>query len=217
MLSILRSSPAISSVDVLARRQPPDVPSDHPKTRTFVEKDTSKWAPHIQSHSPAPQIFFSALATTRGAAGGFDNQYKLEHDLNVELARAAREAGSKVFVLISAASASKSSRFAYFKMKGEIEEDIKALGFEHTVIVQPGIIAGRREESRPMEAFTRHVASFAGIISSHYLKDGWAQDADVIAKAAVSAGLKAVNGEAPGKVWELKAADIVRLGRTDWK
>jgi hypothetical protein len=55
------------------------------------------------------------------------------------------------------------------------------------------------------------------MISSHYLKDWWSQDADVIAKASVSAGLKAVNGEVPSKVWVLKAADIVRLGRTDWK
>jgi uncharacterized protein YbjT (DUF2867 family) len=137
--------------------------------------------------------------------------------LNVELAKAAKEAGSKVYVLISAATANKDSRFGYVKMKGEIEEDIKALEFEHTIIVQPGIISGQREESRPMEAVIRHVASFAGMISSHYLKDWWAQDADVIAKAAVSAGLKAVNGEASSKVWLVKGPDIVRLGRTDWK
>ena len=137
--------------------------------------------------------------------------------MNVELARAAKDAGSKVFVLISSAGARKSSMFAYSKMKAEIEEDIKALGFEHTVILQSGIIAGRREESRPMEAVLRHVAGFAGSISTQYLKDWWAQDADVIAKAAVSAGLRAASGEAPDRIWVLKAADIVRLGRTEWK
>ena len=135
----------------------------------------------------------------------------------MELAKAAKEAGSKVYVLISAANANKNSTFGYIRMKGEIEEDIKALGFEHTIIVQPGLIAGRRVESRPSEALFRHVASFAGMVNSHYLKDSWAQDADVIAKAAVSAGLKAVSGEAPSNVWELKAGDIIRLGRTDWK
>lgn len=137
--------------------------------------------------------------------------------MNVELAKVAKEAGSTVYVLISAATADKNSRIGYVRMKGEIEEDIKALGYEHTVIVQPGIISGRREESRPMEAVIRHLAGFAGMINSHYLKDWWAQDADVIAKAAVSAGLKALNGEAPSKVWILKGPDIVRLGRTDWK
>lgn len=135
----------------------------------------------------------------------------------MELAKAAKAAGTRVYVLISSAGASKNSMSSYTKMKGEIEEDIKALDFDHTIIVQPGIIAGRREESRPMEAVLRHIAGFAGMISTHYLKDPWAQDADVIAKASVSAGLKAVNGEVPSKVWIVNAADIVRLGRTDWK
>jgi len=217
ILSILRSSPSISSVDILARRQPPDVPSDHPKTRTFVDPDTTKWVPHVRSQSPAPQIFFSALATTRAAAGGFDKQYKLEHDLNIELAKAAKEAGTKVYVLVSSRGASKNALLGYPKMKGEIEEDVKALKFEHTVILRPGLIAGNRQESRPLEAVLRNVAGFAGKVSTHWLKDSWAQEADVIAKAAVSAGLKAANGEAPGAVWELEGADIIRLGRTEWK
>jgi len=160
---------------------------------------------------------FSALATTRGAAGSFAAQYKLEHDLNIELARAAKAAGTKVYVLISALSASSKSWVAYSKMKGEIEEHIIELGFEHTVILRPGLIAGNREESRPAEAVVRKLAGLLGKISTPYLKDPWAQDADVIAKAAVSAGLKAANGEAPAKVWELGAADIIRLGRKEWK
>ena len=173
--------------------------------------------PHVRSLSPPPQIFFSALATTRAAAGGFEAQYKLEHDLNVELARAAIEGGSKVYVLVSSAGASDKSVLAYPKMKGQIEEDIKVLGFEHMVILQPGLIAGHREESRPLEFVVRKFADLVGAINSHYLKDVWAQEADVIAKAAVSAGLKALNGEAPSNVWVLKGADIIRLGRTEWR
>ena len=130
----------------------------------------------------------------------------------------AKEAGTKVYVLISGAQSSSKSRFGYTRMKGEIEDDVKALDFEHTVIVQPGLISGKREESRPAEAVIRGVAGILGKVSTHWLKDGWAQDADVIAKAAVTAGMMAAKGEAPsGKLWELKAADIVRLGRTEWK
>lgn len=171
----------------------------------------------MQSLSPAPQIFFSALATTRGAAGGFDKQYKFEHDLNIELAKAAKDAGTRVYVLISSNSANKSSMAAYLKMKGEIEEDIKSIGFEHTIIMRPGLIAGAREESRPAEAVLRTIAGLAGKLSTHWLKDGWAQDADVIAKAAVSAGLSAASGEASSKVREIGGSEIVRLGRTEWK
>jgi hypothetical protein len=82
---------------------------------------------------PCTQVFFSAFATTRAAAGAFENQYKLEHDLNIELVKAAKVSGTKVSLLISSASASKNSMFNYMNMKGEID-DIKALGFDHTII-----------------------------------------------------------------------------------
>ena len=135
----------------------------------------------------------------------------------MELAKAAKEAGTKLYVPISAAGSKTSSLFAYPRMKGEIEEDIKAIGFEHTVIIQPGLIAGHREESRPLEAALRKLAGLAGMINTHCLKDPWAQEAEVIGSAAVSAGVKALKGASPSSVWVLEGADIVRMGRTEWK
>jgi hypothetical protein len=43
------------------------------------------------------------------------------------------------------------------------------------------------------------------------------QDAEVIARAAVSAGLKVLEGAETSKIWELTQADIVKLGRKEWK
>lgn len=100
-------------------------------------------------------------------------------------------------------------------MKGEIEEHIKELDFDHTVIVRPGLIAGRREETRYAEGVIRGVAALAGRVSNS-LKDFWAQDAEVIARAAVSAGLKALE-EGGDKVTIVGQSDIIRLGRTEWK
>jgi uncharacterized protein YbjT (DUF2867 family) len=167
--------------------------------------------------SPAPSTLFSAIATTRANAGGLAEQYKLEHDLNIELAKAAKAAGTKTYVLISSTGANPKSMMAYPKMKGEIEEHIKELDFDHTIIIRPGLIAGRREETRLMEGFIRGIASGLGSINTHWLKDGWAQDADVIAKAAVHAALKAERGEGKDKVWVMFGKDIVLLGRTEWK
>lgn len=54
---------------------------------------------------------------------------------------------------------------------------------------------------------------FLGGSHAGYLKDFWAQDADVIAKAAVSADVKCFDGTAPaGKVWIVNMGDITRLG-----
>lgn len=102
-------------------------------------------------------------------------------------------------------------------MKGEIDEDVKEIGFEHTIILRPGLILGNREESRPAEAVLRMVANCLGKINSHWLKDSWAVEADVIAKAAVAAGLKAAKGEVKDKVWLIDQQEVIKLGRTEWK
>lgn len=118
-------------------------------------------------------------------------------------------------MLISASGANKASNIPYSRMKGEIEEDVKALGFERTVILRPGLITGTREESRPLEAGIRFIAGWAGKLHSG-LKNGWAQDADVIAKAAVNAGLKALEGDVPSgkeQVWSIDGSEIIALAK----
>ncbi|KAK1149208.1 Protein fmp52, mitochondrial [Aspergillus melleus] len=215
ILTSLLANPAVARVDTISRRTPQAASTAQAKLTTFVNDDTSRWASQLSSLTPTPSIFISSFATTRGAAGGFENQYKIEHGLNIEMARAARDAGTKVYVLISSSGASKTSSIPYTRMKGEIEEDIKEMGFDKTVILRPGLIAGTREESRPLEAAIRYVASFAGKVHSS-LKNGWAQEADDIARAAVNAGLKALEGDVPAgseKVWELTGSDILRLGK----
>ncbi|KAE8356450.1 hypothetical protein BDV28DRAFT_127008 [Aspergillus coremiiformis] len=214
ILNNLLANPSVARVDTISRRTPQAASAAQAKLSTLVSDDTSRWASELSSLSPPPAIFISSFGTTRANAGGFDNQYKVEHGLNVEMARAARDAGTKVYVLISSGGASKDSYFAYPRMKGEIEEEVKALGFERTVILRPGVIAGQRDESRPVEAVFRAVAGFAGKLHSG-LKDGWAQEADVIGKAAVNAALKALEGHVPAgseKVWVLNGSDIIKYG-----
>jgi uncharacterized protein YbjT (DUF2867 family) len=135
------------------------------------------------------------------------------------LARAAKESGVKVYVLISAVGADAKSRIPYSRMKGEIEQGIINLGFEKTVIVRPGAILGNREESRPLESVIVGVGKLMGGISKPWLRDWWAQDALEIARASVSAGLEALNGTGEGekKVRFLFSSEITRLGRTEWK
>ncbi|KAJ6108123.1 hypothetical protein N7523_009446 [Penicillium sp. IBT 18751x] len=214
ILTSLLSNNAVNRVDTISRRTP-QAATAAPQTKltTYVSDDTSTWAAQLSALAPTPEIFMSSFGTTRANAGGFENQYKIEHGLNVELARAAHDAGSKVCVLISSSGANKASNIPYSRMKGEIEEDVKALGFERTVILRPGLIAGTREESRPLEAGIRFIAGWAGKLHSS-LKDGWAQEADVIGKAAVIAGLKALKGDVPAgseKVWTIEGKSIIAL------
>jgi uncharacterized protein YbjT (DUF2867 family) len=102
------------------------------------------------------------------------------------------------------------------RRKGELEDAVSALGFDHVVILRPGLIVGNRNESRFAEMILRKTAVAMGSVSGNRLKDFWAQDAEVIAKAAVRAGLDCLDGKQE-KVKILGQADIVRMGRTEWK
>jgi len=206
---------AFSSIEILARRSPPSSSSSAP-VKEFVEKDTSKWAAHISSLSPAPSVLFSGLAATLAVAGGAENQYKIDHDLNIELAKAAKQAGIKTYILISAIGADAHSRFRYTKMKGEIEEHVKELDFDHTIIVRPGLIVCHRAERSYAETILQGLATGLGKVHST-LKDSWAQDADVIAKAAVAAAIKVEKGEVKDKLWVLGLSNIIQLGAKEWK
>ncbi|PKS05004.1 hypothetical protein jhhlp_008370 [Lomentospora prolificans] len=211
ILKTLLAHPAFSSVHAYSRKP---LPSTSPKLCAITNTDSSAWPSSFPQNS---RIFFSALGTTKAQAGGFENQRKIDYDLNLDLAKAAKDAGVETYVLISSGRADANSGFPYLRMKGELEEAVKELGFKHTVILTPGLIVGQREDSRPVEAVARTIASFLGSISGGMLKNSWAQDADVIAKAAVSAGLQALEGKKEPGVWTVSQSDIIRLGLTEWK
>ena len=181
--------------------------------KPFIQSDSSKWPEAFQSFDPKPHIFFSALGTTRAQAGGLENQRRIDYDLNLALAKAAKEAGVQVYVLISSSGISKSSPFPYAKMKFEIEEAIKELGFPHTVILRPGLLVGNRQESRPAEGIFRALAIGLGAVSGGLLKNFWAQDVDVIGRAAVAAGAQCLTGEKKDAVWQIDQVEIIKLGK----
>lgn len=108
--------------------------------------------------------------------------------------------------------------FGYPKMKGKLEDEVKALDFDHCVVLRPGLIVGTRSsyDSRMAELILRKTATFAGSVSGNRLKDFWAQDAEIIAKAAVRAAIDANEGKNTEKFRIVGQADIVRMGRTEW-
>lgn len=91
-------------------------------------KDSSNWPSQFPGSNS--ELFISALGTTRAAAGGFENQRKIDYDLNLALAQEAKAKGTKVYVLISSSGASAQSMAGYTKMKGELEDSVSGLGFE---------------------------------------------------------------------------------------
>ena len=79
-------------------------------------------------------MLFSALGTTIRAAGSREAQYRVDHGYQYRVAEAARRNGVRTLVLVSAAGASPASRIFYSRMKGELERDVEALGFERSAL-----------------------------------------------------------------------------------
>ncbi|KAF2653687.1 NAD dependent epimerase/dehydratase family protein-like protein [Lophiostoma macrostomum CBS 122681] len=218
ILTTLLADPTISTIHTYARRAPPN-PTSSPKLVHISNADSSTW-PSTFPTFPPPQIFISALGTTRSAAGSIPAQRAIDLDLNLSLARAARAAGVSCYVLVSSSGANARSGMAYAKMKGELEERVSELGFEYTVILRPGLILGDRVEARPAEAVARRVAGWLGSVSPR-LTGGWCNGAEGIARAAVRAGGLCVGGEREGGegkgkgkgVWVLGIAEIAELGK----
>lgn len=144
ILSTLLDSDAFNSVKTISRRLPK---VQSPKLEASQEADTSKWGGMISSLSPKPATVFNAVGTTRATAGGIQNQWKIDHDLCIENAKVAKEAGVKTYVFISSAGTRGllSGYIPYSKMKVGVEDAIKELDFEHAIIIRPGAILGERE------------------------------------------------------------------------
>lgn len=144
---ILKHSPEYYKNVFSLSRSEPDNASDS-KIQVILEKDSTKWAEKLQEAEGPIDAFFSGLGTTRAKAGGLDKQYKIDYDLNLEMAKAAKAKGVKKYILISSIGASSGSMFPYMKMKGELEDAVLKMDFENTIILRPGLLLGERKEQK---------------------------------------------------------------------
>lgn len=100
---------------------------------------------------PASHVF-CAMGTTMRRAGSRPAFRRVDHDFPVALARVTLRRGARHFLLVSALGARPGSRVFYLRVKGEVEADIRALGFPSVTIVRPSFLVGERAQVRLGEA-----------------------------------------------------------------
>lgn len=94
---------------------------------------------------------FCALGTTMKKAGSREGFLAVDQHAVLAFARACRQRGARRFVLVSSMGADPRSPVFYLRVKGEVEREVSALGFEVVHLLRPAILDGVRAESRPAE------------------------------------------------------------------
>ena len=121
----------------------------HPKLHTHVVdfETPEPWADLLRG-----DVAFSCLGTTLAVAGSKEAQWRVDYDYQYNFAEHCRNNGVPTFVLVSAAGAKAQSKLFYNRMKGQLEDAIKALGFARLLIFQPSVLV-RKGSDRKGEQF----------------------------------------------------------------
>jgi len=119
--------------------------------------DPERWGDAIAAARPDTVV--CALGTTWRKAGQDEAAFRaVDHDLVLDCARWALEAGARQFITVSAAGANSGGKALYMRVKGETEAALSRLRFERLDILQPGLLRGAREEWRLAERIGQAVA-----------------------------------------------------------
>ena len=94
---------------------------------------------------------FCCLGTTIKKAGSQEAFEKVDLEYPLSLARKSVDNGAEQFCIVTALGANPDSGVFYNRVKGKVEEAIRALPFKAIHIMRPSILVGDREESRPGE------------------------------------------------------------------
>jgi uncharacterized protein YbjT (DUF2867 family) len=105
----------------------------HPKLKTLIGDYYT--LPNLKDQIEADDVFITLGGTTP----------KIDVDYPVLAAQITKEKGAQSVFAITAVGASLRSRLSYLRVKGEIEQKLIALEFEHTHIFRPSMIMGKRK------------------------------------------------------------------------
>lgn len=106
-----------------------------------------------------------ALGTTIRKVGSQRQFRRVDHDYPLAAAHIGLRQGARHFLLVSALGANVRSRIFYNRVKGDIENAIRALPYRSITIARPSLLLGERSEVRVGESIAKR---FAWIFPKRY-------------------------------------------------
>ena len=155
-LQRLLASSVYSTVTVVTRRSL-GAAAKHAKIREividFAQLDS------VRADLRADHVF-CALGTTIRKAGSQAKFRQVDCEYPRRFAELALANGAKHFSLVSALGASSKSGVFYSRVKGELEDALRTMKWPSLCLVRPSVIAGDRQESRPLERLSETLLRF---------------------------------------------------------
>lgn len=145
LVKLLCQTTEVSEVVVIARRK---LAYNHDKLKCHIV-DFEKLVEH--SYLFQGDVLFSCLGTTKKQAKTIEAQRKVDLNYQYLIAEMAANNNIQDYLLVSSSGANNKSRSPYLRMKGDLEEKVRALSFERISILQPSLLLGKRQEFRIME------------------------------------------------------------------
>lgn len=149
----LLQDPQFSEVVVFVRRKSFE-PNPSLKEEVIDFREIEKYEAAIKG-----DVVFSCIGTTLKAAGSKDAQWEIDVEYPFRFAKAARRNEVPAFCLLSGMTANEHSKIFYSRMKGTLENKIKALGFPRLFIFQPSALI-RPDTDRKGEQIMTPVLQF---------------------------------------------------------
>ena len=147
-------SPRFERVVALARRPLANAASPRVETHVIDFEQLDDAARHFRvSH------IVCALGTTIKKAGTQERFRRVDYDYPLAAARLGVREGARHFLLVSALGATARSRIFYSRVKGELEDAIRALTYRSVTIIRPSLLLGERAEVRPGESIGKFFAA----------------------------------------------------------
>lgn len=131
LVALLKDDSAFETIHVFVRRE---CALQHPKVEVHVVdfENIDSWKELLHG-----DVLFSVLGTTLKQAGSQKAQWRVDYTYQYEVARAARANGVATMLLVSSAWATAESKLFYTRMKGQLEDDVKRLGFRCLGVLRP--------------------------------------------------------------------------------
>ena len=138
--------PSVKKVTSISRRS---LEYSHPKLNEIIHPKMN--LEHIENISDSADHYICCLGSTIKQAGSRKNFTFVDKDMVVSFGKNALKNQAKSFHVISAMGSNPNSMFFYNRVKGEMEDSLKALGLNSLYIYRPSLLVSDRKEFRPAE------------------------------------------------------------------